>query len=52
MSSTGCTTDVDSWLRDLGKFETVLGGLTAAIARPTLSVEPRLLPTQDSNTHC
>ena len=27
--STSCTTDADIWLRDLGKFETVFGGLTA-----------------------
>jgi hypothetical protein len=30
--STSCSADMDIWLRDLGKFETVFGGLTAAIA--------------------
>jgi len=39
--STSCTTDVDSWLRDLGKFKTVLNGITAAIAKQTLSIRSR-----------
>jgi hypothetical protein len=50
--STNCTTDAGIRLRDLGKFETVFGGLTAAIARPTLSVKSRLRPVENSKPRC
>jgi hypothetical protein len=38
------------WLRDLGKFETVFGGLTAAIARSPLSVKSRLRLVQEGDS--
>jgi hypothetical protein len=50
--STRCTTDADIWPRDLGKFETVFGGLTYAIARLPLSVKSHLHLAQDSNPRC
>ena len=50
--SASCTTDADICPRDLGKFETVFGGLTAAIARATLSVKSHLHLVQDGNSPC
>ena len=46
--STSCTTDAGICLRDLGKFETVFGGLTAAILRSTLSIKARLHLVQET----
>jgi hypothetical protein len=48
--STSCIADMGIWLRALGKFETVFGGLTAAIARPPLSDKSRLRLVQESNS--
>ena len=48
--STNCIADMGIWLRDLGKFETVFGGLTAAIARSPLSVKSRLRLVQEGDS--
>jgi hypothetical protein len=48
--STSCIADMGIWLRDLGKFETVFGGLTAAIARSPLSVKSRLRLVQEGDS--